>query len=439
MDRMSLKSELALLRIRIWQGGNHGGKCVLDAQAVFDGGANLVSQAADIATTAGVLFAVVASWIGVRSLRSQAGSQRLESLSATNVLWIEVGQLGAKTQALSPSTLRIVQWIYADLEARGGLPVRGGVLGTETIDHALTAGVPFVVGALLPHGTQKPQDAPDDERSYLDRQVARAFAFGYLRAVLRDDARNSAGATPEELVTAREELAAVDRAMEAWVGKMNEIAELYELNVLDRHAFVGKRSVALVQRSFVAEPYILWRNTVKPGRWGLRLLGLGTAARTYQWASLLQENAVGLSVNPARFGPSATYPGLIASLGWAIGAGSTNENPFSRASSYFRLRARLGAPFSASAKRRHKKLINKLPHDVTSGHSGAAADLTWVDTVADPTLVVEGLRLLRGPKEPTWWSSVGARVQRAFGAMIPARLKPRAARPVAGGKTAGSS
>lgn len=227
--------------------------------------------------------------------------------------------------------------------------------------------------------------------------------------MLRDDSKNPARATPDELVSAREELAAVDRAMEAWVGKMNEIAELYELNVLDRHAFVGKRSVALVQRSFVAEPYLLWRNTVKPGRWGLRLLGLGTAARSYQWASLLQESAIGLSVDPAGFGPSATYPGLIASLGWAIGAGSTNENPFTRTLSYFRLRARLGAPFGAAAKRRHKALVNRLPHEVTSGHSGAAADLAWADTVADPTLVVEGLRLLRGPKEPRWWTPVGRR------------------------------
>jgi hypothetical protein len=394
---------------------------VLDAPAMFLNGTDFVSQAADIATTAGVLFAVVASWIGVRSLRSQAGSQRLESLSATNVLWIEVGQLAAKTLVLSPSTLRIVQRVYADLEARANLPVRGGVLGTEPIDEPLIAGVPFAVGALLPYGTQNPQDAPDDETSYLDRQVARALALGYVRVALRDDAENPPDATPEELTSAREELAAIDEAMEAWVGKMNEIAELYELNVLDRHAFVGKRSVALVQRSFVAEPYLLWRNTVKPGRWGLRLLGLGTAARTYQWASLLQESAIGLSVNPSGFGPSATYPGLIASLGWAIGAGSTNENPFNRTSSYFRLRARLGAPFSAGAKRRHKNLINKLPHDVTSGHSDAGAGLAWADTVTDPTLVVEGLRLLREPKEPSR-TSVGAKVRRTFRS-IPSRFK----------------
>lgn len=394
---------------------------MLDAQMVLDGGTDLIGQAADVATTVGVLFAVVASWIGLRSLRSQAGSQKLESLSATNVLWVEVGQLGSRTQVLSPSTLRIVQAIYADVESRAGLRVCGGALGTDPIDRPLTAGVPFVLGALLPRGTQDAREAPNDERSYLEHQVARAVAFGYLRAVLRDDALNPAGATPEEIATAREELTAIDRAMEEWVGKMNEIAELYELDVLDRHAFVGKRSVALVQRSFVTEPYLLWRNTVKPGRWGLRLLGLGTAARCYQWASLLQENAVGLSVNPAGFGPTATYPGLIASLGWAIGAGSTGDNPITRASSYVRLRARMAAPFSGAAKRRHRKLINGLPHDVTSGHSGAGAAITWADTAADPSVIEESLRLLRGRRKTAAW---GARVRDAIKSMVATRPTP---------------
>lgn len=369
---------------------------------VLDADVEVVSLSADIATVAGVLFAFVAAWIAIGSLRSQARGQKLESISFTNAIWDAVSQLGSKPVQLSPRTVWIVQRIHSDLEPHTHPIASSSSLGTIQVSEPLSMEVPFIVGALLPRGNPDKASAPAKERHYLEQQQARAVSLGYVWSTICDETAAPPWAPSADLATAREELAIIDRAMEAWVERMNEIAELFELAVLDRRAFVGIRSVALVQRLFVAEPYILWRNTVKPGRWGLRLFGLGSAARCYHWASVLQRDALRLWVNPGGFGPSIGYPGFVESLGWIIGAGSTRTDPFTRLASAVRLRNGLGSPFGHRWKRRYNKMVAELPHNPSSGYTATDRTLSWHDVATDPNIAAENIRKLHADRTVNW-------------------------------------
>lgn len=372
---------------------------------VVDAQVDVVSIAADIATIAGVLFAVVAAWIAVGSLRSQARGQKLESIAFTNAIWDAVNKLGSTPLQIAPSTVEIIRRIYSDLEREDTALDNTSALGNSTVSEPLSMQVPFIIGALLPRGNLDKASAPTTGFHYLDQQQARTVALGYVWTMICDESAPPPWAQGADLTTARRELAAIDRAMEAWVERVNEVAELFELAVLDQRAFVGIRSVALVQRLFVAEPYILWRNTVMPGRWGLRLFALGSAARSYHWASALQRDSLRLWVNPEGFYRSADYLGFAESLGWIIGPGSTRTGPFAQFLSWARIKIGLRAPFSERAKQGYNKIVAGLPHNPGSGYAVSDSTLSWRDVVTDPSVAARSIKKLHAtmvPKRRHW-------------------------------------
>ena len=157
------------------------------------------------------------------------------------------------------------------------------------VDAPFTQRAPFVLGALLPTGITTRESAPADEDTYSADLRARALVLGYVRTLLEDERCRP---TWMDIVTSQQiaaDLDSLDHVLGVWVNKMNEIAELYESNLMDRRRFVGKRSASLVRLLFMAEPHILWRNSKTSGRWGIRVLGIGGEARLYHWYSPLQQ------------------------------------------------------------------------------------------------------------------------------------------------------
>ena len=210
---------------------------------------------------------------------------------------------------------------YAELNSQSAV----SAISTGRPPTPLTQRAPFIVSALFPMGNADWDAAPNVESVYLANTKSRTLALGYVRTVLSAEIL-SPWIPAETRGEVYDDLAALDHAMETWVGRMNEIAELYEENLIDRRLFVRKRSVSLIQQLFAAEPYILWRNSTTPGRWGLRVLGVGAEARFYHWNSHLQNAAIRLRVDPGGYRNMGEYRGLGEALGWIIGPGTTAKS-----------------------------------------------------------------------------------------------------------------
>ncbi|HWL35732.1 MAG TPA: hypothetical protein VNQ77_06040 [Frankiaceae bacterium] len=342
-----------------------------------------LADAVAVATLVGVAMAVVASTVAVASLRSQAKSQELNAIIETNKLWLNVAE-SARKVTLSEPTVRAIRRAYDDL-IEGDNP---SVLSVNAAPDAVTMEVPYIVGALLPEGVQGKESAPETEDVYVRDVRARTLVLGYLRTVLeKSDPRPSwlSVAVRQAVVS---DFAALDKAMAAWVNPMNEVAELYDGDLVDRRRFAGKRSGAIIRQMAVAEPYILWRNSTTSGRWGVRVLGLGAEVRQYHWRSPLQRAGLRLVKDPDG------YAGFSERFGWIVGPGSTpdNGNPFVLSVTEARLRRRIGAGFSTASKARQNRFVETLPRDPDSGLEPGQS--TWSDVVADPARVRDSIALL---------------------------------------------
>jgi hypothetical protein len=349
--------------------------------------------AANAATVIGVLIAVSAAAVAVASLRTQAKSQELTAILTTNDLWLEVGRAPDRFVSLSSLTVSVVRRIYGELSAGDD----ASALMTHADSQGISLPVPFIVGSLLPQGGRERDRAPERENAYLNEMRARALALGYVRTVLGDRNRALQWLSDSDMERVLQDFATLDAAMNTWVNRMNEVAELYEGNLVDRRRFVGKRSVAIVQQLFVAEPYILWRNSTISGRWGLRVLGLGAEARLYHWRSVLQKAAIQLreDADPHGYSPSSSYRGFSACLGWIIGPGSTPRGGFARWIAEARIRRGLGAGYGARSKARQNDLVETLPRSTGSGL--ASGTLTWAGLIEEPTAVKDAIAMLRRP------------------------------------------
>jgi hypothetical protein len=75
---------------------------------------------------------------------------------------------------------------------------------------------------------------------------------------------------------------------ERFVSEMNDIAELVESRIMNPVDFLRKRHYSVMREVYVVEPLILWRSC-QPGvgRWGMRVLALGAAARAFHWSDEL--------------------------------------------------------------------------------------------------------------------------------------------------------
>jgi hypothetical protein len=349
----------------------------------------LLGSLASLATVLGVPIAIVAAFLAIRSLRSQATSQKLEAILTTNNLWKELQDATSDPVSLSAETVSAVQNIYRDLmSGPGHSSLDGAASGVP-----FTQLAPFVVGALLPRGVSTRERAPADEEAYSADLQARALVIGYVRTLLEDERCRPTWMDTDTSRQISKDLAKLDDMLTVWVNKMNEIAELYEGHLMDRRRFVGKRSASLVRLLFTAEPHILWRNSVTSGRWGIRVLGIGGEARLYHWCSPLQQASLRLTgSNPAGFEPTPAYDGWSVSVGWAIGSGSAEATETALRSADRKIRRRLGQSFSNSGKIATYNLVKQLPRDASSGLE--LTTLTWFDVARDPAAVREAVRLL---------------------------------------------
>ncbi|MHB8341430.1 MAG: hypothetical protein ACYDB7_09695, partial [Mycobacteriales bacterium] len=238
-----------------------------------------LSELANAFTIGGFVVASAAIWFAGRQLRMQARSQRLTAILETNRLWWDVPTVHATIQTpavVSGVTLDLVAHVYREIVAD-----RDAAVGPWPEPRAdARQGVPFILAALFP--VAEP-GAPTTEAAYRRRMLDRALGVGIVLTVLNLIARgadvsallSSGRFGPDAAAKVRADLQVVQDALDRYVGALNEIAELYGARLIDRRLFLGKRHVALIQQAFVVEPYLLWRNTVHGGRWGLRVLALG--------------------------------------------------------------------------------------------------------------------------------------------------------------------
>lgn len=342
----------------------------------------------DVATVVGVVVAAGAALVAVASLRSQAKTQQLGAVITTNDLWRDVATATATSVKISRATVTAIRNAYEQLTG----VTDASVLATNYPATDFVAPAPYVVGAFFPRGTQDRALAPLREADYLQSLRARTLAFGYLRCVLQATDRPP-WLSERAAAAAKKDLAAMDRAMRAWVNQMNEVAELYETGLADRRKFVGKRSVSIIQQLMAAEPYILWRNSTTPGRWGQRVVGLGTEARRYHWRSPLQRAALAQSSDPPGYQSAGTYPGFSRAIGWIIGPGDTPDGAIARRWAEVRITIGLGAGFSARSKNRQNQFVANLPRNQNSGLESATID--WEHVAAQPQIVRDAIAELR--------------------------------------------
>ncbi len=339
---------------------------------------------ANVATVAAGLGTVVAAIVAVPALRAtnkaadlNARAHELNAVSETNRLWDELNDYANMNEVeFATVTVAAIRKVFDELS--GGLRA---AIDTDVPPSSFRARVPFAAGALLAMSHQPPTRVPEEERQYQRGIRVRTLTFGYVRAALGGASwPDWVNSSDREVIKA--DFLTLDEAMTGWVNKLNQIAELYETSTFDRRKFIGKRSVAVVQQLYVAEPYVLWRNSTVPGRWGLRTLGLGVEARNYHWKSPLQQARIRQRLDPLGFEPTGSYPGFSVSLGWIIGPGDTADSSYGVWRAERRIKRSLGRGFNTRAKTRQGRNIASLPRNTASGLT--AVSLTWADLVSGP-------------------------------------------------------
>ena len=283
-----------------------------------------ISNIAAIVTIAAFLAGLAGIWFTARQSQIQANSQKLTSVIETNNFWTEVTDIVKLPCQIRPETLSIVRRIYDQF-----ICDRSSSLPQIAADSpSFLKGVPFVFTALFPSETPGGELAPDSQIQYERQMLDRAFTFSLIYSVLTDigEGRLCTFAdgyfiNKDQSALIRDDLRRIEKAMDDYVGEFNNLAELYEVGLTPRRLFLGKRHVAIVQQIFAAEPYILWRNSIRDDRWGMRLLGLGEAARTYHWKSHLHSKSIALRGDPPGFEANGDYIGHCKSIGVIISPG----------------------------------------------------------------------------------------------------------------------
>jgi hypothetical protein len=311
-----------------------------------------------VATTLAVIVGIAAAWIAVRQLTVSAESAKLAAVLETNQRWrlVRDAQLNVR---LRSATLAAVDNHYSSLGLASVL--------SPSIPTELTEKAPKILGVLQPKNYLSAEEAPMNSTSYNLALVARATIFGSLINFL------SARAESDDEI--KEDLAALTAAVVAWVNQLNELAEMYGERLVDRRLLIGKIHIDLSRSIWYAEPYILWRNTAYPGRWGLRLLAFGQEAREYHWTSPLQNSPVMEDTDILELGPEANYPGYCRTLGWMYGSGESDVKRVRR--SERSIRRKLGAGFTLDARQRQLELISELPTTTALAVSDRAHNGVW--------------------------------------------------------------
>lgn len=311
-----------------------------DAAPTFDWGSFWTALSA-VSTALAVLVGLAAAVAAVRQLTVSAEASKLGAVLETNQHWQRTRD-AQRQVTLREATLRHISSFYAAAGVCSVLP--------EPPPQEVSALAPKILGVL---GPRVPMTAPraNDAPTYERVALARALLVGSLMNSLRDAALTNA--------EIRDDLIQLTEAVTGWVNQLNELAELYGEKIIDRRLLIGKVHVDLSRAVWYAEPYILWRNTTHPGRWGLRLLAFGEEARQYHWTSPLQNSPVMEDADIDDLAPTHTYPGFCVSQGWMYGPGRSDIGKLKR--SERAIRSMLGSGFTLEARRRQLEIIEKLP------------------------------------------------------------------------------
>lgn len=318
---------------------------------------SVLGSLAAAATCLAVVVAIAAAWIAVRQLGAAASTARLDAAVETNRRWQAV-RAAQRAVKLRRKTLQAVRSALDELGLESALP-----LETPT---AVVAPVPYVLGVLCPAAGLS-QVPPNNQDEYTRSMLARSVVVGHVLNSLTAESRNDKAI--------RRDLRELGTAMTLWVDSLNELAEMYGEQIVDRRRLIGKIHVDLSRSVWYAEPYILWRNTTSSGRWGLRLLAFGHEAREYHWASPIQNSAVREDTEFDSLPPSADYGGLASALGWMYGIGHTGD--YNLRTSERALKKILGTGFTLEARLNQLKLVEELPLSVTRLGEARLSDGTW--------------------------------------------------------------
>lgn len=84
-----------------------------------------------------------------------------------------------------------------------------------------------------------------------------------------------------------------------YVNRMNDVSEMIEERLIDVRSFLGKYHLAIIREIYLAEPYIYYQNLYgQAGRWGIRVLCLGAAARQFNDVNPIHRAAVFFADDP---------------------------------------------------------------------------------------------------------------------------------------------
>jgi hypothetical protein len=240
-------------------------------------------DASDIAQIFLALAAAIGVPFAVVQLRRQGTASRLAVADRLDARW---------TARLAQAEQNLVAALGVER-----LPGASDVLGNESIDLArrrYDAGqtdvgirpdhvgrvIPYVLLSLLPSiaSFQMEDRCPHNEDQYRELLLRRChLLFPVLDALQysQDPTRNS-------------DLASALALVEGYVNAVNDVVEMIEQGDLGLSWFLGKRHYAVLREIHVLEPFILWKTAHENnGRWGLRVLLLGAAARKFHWTNRL--------------------------------------------------------------------------------------------------------------------------------------------------------
>lgn len=242
------------------------------------GRVRMLKTLAAYAVVIGGITALMGVVFGLRQLALQARAATLSVLVVINEGWKKRKEIALdrtdrdRWTSESPLSLETAAIVRQTLAVSGAAPL--AVTSTPLLDP-----VPF---ALLLVAPQWPDHAGStivtNEESYIAQLKRRCEAsFVTFEALSSDEA-----AEP------RESFARLSLLGERFVSEMNDIAELVESRIMNPVDFLRKRHYAVMREAYVVEPLILWR-ACQPGvgRWGMRVLALGAAARAFHWSDEL--------------------------------------------------------------------------------------------------------------------------------------------------------
>lgn len=325
------------------------------------------------------LLALIGLAFVAKQSKVQANSQEFASLIVTDERWVTATK--SEGVPLSANTLEVIRKIYRlpGISAASCLPPNIEL-------NAVTREVPYIMEFLLPSwernrpiedvpaGTHSRErtiteregfvpDPPVTEKQYLEFALGHRVSSALIVLDILEQIRVGEPAAIEALdldidavTSVRVNFTDLCKTMTGFVNGLNNIAEFFDLGLINRKAFLGKRHVSIIRIATATEPYVLWKCVNDRSRWGLRVLSLGSAARAYHRLSKIQQGLIAFAFDPQE------YRGLGTTIGPLFSATESQKmaSRFGVALNTFIVRAAIGKCFGSTAKGRQNNVCREL-------------------------------------------------------------------------------